>query len=461
MNLSQRQDVLNAIENILSKNLDSALTNARTGVDNISTLQFGDYPYAEFKAMLERMLHQLKNELQNGFGLFLPIQETFNNEYQVVALDKDIAQLNTLLFSNRPNRPNIQNSHLQIATLLQKLVYYQIVHGFWDRSSVKKHDVDSEAIEAVKIKVELGATQLEKSLAKFAEQQSLLSLKMQEIDSFIGNISNRAEELGSFLTKAKDTEIGITEVRASCLIKAEEINSTAKAIFEKQIEITGDISSYRTEHEKLKADISSVQLESTKLNAVTKELNDGALTDAASINAQKSEILRLVGMAADGSLGYKFAERKKELNSTVNWWILGVFGTSLLAVTWAVIVFVCLEAKAGNLYIDLLVNLVKTSPGFILMGFVLKQYTKERNLQEEYAFKSAVAMTLTSYSGMLEQKDVESNKSRQDMLLKSIAQVYSKPKSHIEKVEKPISINTKDLTDSVKALTEVVKEIKK
>ena len=468
MNISQKQELLNAIESMLNKNLESAAINPKTEVDNVNELYYGEYPFAEFKTLLERMLLQLKNELQDGFGIFLPIQETFNNEYQNVTLDKDIAQLKSLLFTTQANRPNIPghannpaNRRNQAAATLQKLIFYQITYGFWDRSAVKKHDVDSEKIEVLKTKVELSSLQLEKSVKKFDEQRELLSQKVSEIDSFISDISKRSEELGSLLNRAKDTEIGITEIQGKCLVKAEEINSTAKAISDKLTQITTDISSYRTEYSDIKNDITTLQSDSKKLNSDTKEQNEVALKDAATINSQKSDIERLVGMAADGSLGYKFDQRKRELNSTVKWWILGVVGTSLLAITWAVVVFVCLAAEGGNQYIDLLVNLIKTSPGFILMGFVLKQYTKERNLQEEYAFKSAVAMTLTSYSGMLEQKDVDSNKSRQDMLLKSIAQVYSKPKSHIEKTEKPISISTKDLTDSVKALTDVVKEIKK
>ena len=58
----------------------------------------------------------------------------------------------------------------------------------------------------------------------------------------------------------------------------------------------------------------------------------------------------------------------------------------------------------------------------LLVGFVFNQYGKERNLQEEYAFKSAIAMTLTSYSQMLSEDDgdIKTKSSKQEMLLKSI-----------------------------------------
>jgi hypothetical protein len=166
-------------------------------------------------------------------------------------------------------------------------------------------------------------------------------------------------------------------------------------------------------------------------------------------------------MAADGSLGSRFDKREIALEKKVNIWIGGVILISLIAIAWTVVVFVCLSANTGNPYINILVNLIKTSPGFFLMGFVIKQYSKERNLQEEYAFKSAVAMTLTAYSSMLEKNDEDVNKSRQQMLLKSIEQVYNQPKIYNDKNDTMFSFKTKDLKDAVKDLTGMVKDISK
>ena len=94
------------------------------------------------------------------------------------------------------------------------------------------------------------------------------------------------------------------------------------------------------------------------------------------------------------------------------------------------------------------------------MGFVFSQYKKERNLQEEYAFKSAVAMTLTAYSEMLSNADNDDNNSRQQMLLKSIELVYNQPQIHPVKSETLFSFNTKDLKETVVELTDTLKNIK-
>jgi hypothetical protein len=58
---------------------------------------------------------------------------------------------------------------------------------------------------------------------------------------------------------------------------------------------------------------------------------------------------------------------------------------------------------------------------------------------------------------MLENKDEELNKTRQEMLLKSIEQVYNQPRIHAEKTEK---VNTNHLKEAIQTLSEVVKNIK-
>ena len=165
-------------------------------------------------------------------------------------------------------------------------------------------------------------------------------------------------------------------------------------------------------------------------------------------------------MAADGSLGSKFDQRQITLSDGLSFWKWGVPLVTFLSVLWVIAVFTWLPTHTNNEWINLLVNLLKTTPAFILMGFVFSQYGKERNLQEEYAFKSAVAMTLTAYSGMLEKGDDAVNKTRQEMLLKSIQQVYLQPRIHPEKPDRIYSANGKHLKDAIQTLSEAVKNIK-
>jgi hypothetical protein len=166
-------------------------------------------------------------------------------------------------------------------------------------------------------------------------------------------------------------------------------------------------------------------------------------------------------MAADGALGSKFHDRENKLTEKIPFWKRLIILMTLGTMIWVLIVFTCFPSKFDNEWVNLLVNLLKTTPVFILYGFVFKQYSKERNLEEEYAFKSAVAMTLTAYSRMLAEGDRDPNKSRQEMLLKSIENLYKAPKIHSEKSESLFSFNTKHLKDSVDAVNQSLNSLKR
>ena len=169
-------------------------------------------------------------------------------------------------------------------------------------------------------------------------------------------------------------------------------------------------------------------------------------------------------MAADGSLGYKFNIRQGALEKSVNkFWRWAVPGSIVIALIWVFLVFTYFPAHVGNEWINLSINLVKTSPAWLLVGFIFSQYGKERNLQEDYAFKSAIATTLTAYSQMLCEDDgteAKPKSSKQEMLLKSIENLYTQPILKADKSDKGDLFSSKQLAESLKSIADMVKNIK-
>ncbi len=139
------------------------------------------------------------------------------------------------------------------------------------------------------------------------------------------------------------------------------------------------------------------------------------------------------------------------------WWRVAVGVSVAVAVAWSVVVFLCLATKTALPYLDIIVNLVKTSPGFILMGYIMAQYNKERAIEEEYAFRAAISETINAYADLLAGQDGKDsvNASRQTMLLDAIKQVYAKPQMHKEADPKSFYKN------SSKELLEVLKDLAK
>lgn len=452
MNISQKQTILSEIETMYGFDFDQMIISQFPENTEFNSIMFGKYNVLEFKSLFYKTLNQLKQELENGLGLLLPNQENFHNDFGSITLDSDMQNLRTYV-SNINNRNDA-------AAILEKLIYYQIRQGFWDKSQIKLHDVNTDKINAAQQQLELVQKNLIANLESFNSLKTKFETKVEEVAAYFTTKQQEMAEINRLLAEATASNTRISELGSAASNKDTEIDGILKNIKDKVAVVTENIEGYQKAFDKIQSEAGTQkdQLFTNILESVQKL--ESAKNSIEFIESKRFEIVRLTGMAADGSLGSKFDQRQITLAGGLSFWKWGVPIITALSIIWVIVVFTWLPAHTDNTWITLLVNLLKTSPAFILMGFVFSQYGKERNLQEEYAFKSAVAMTLTAYSGMLEKNDSEENKTRQEMLLKSIQQVYMQPRIHAEKPDKIYTLNGKHLKEAIQTLSETVKNIK-
>ena len=89
------------------------------------------------------------------------------------------------------------------------------------------------------------------------------------------------------------------------------------------------------------------------------------------------------------------------------------------------------------------------------MGYIMSQYNKERAIEEEYAFRAAIAETINAYADLLANQDDsdKSNDSRQKMLLSAIRQVYAKPVMHKDNISASVyKSQTRELLNVLKRI---------
>src|SRR5690606_9636661 len=170
-----------------------------------------------------------------------------------------------------------------------------------------------------------------------------------------------------------------------------EIETRAKKLTEDLNVQLGVIKKTYDDYQKTSGELIEQQTEQA---AGSKRVMEEAETLYTFLNGKKEEINRLLGMAADASLGTKYNDRGEKVGKGLKFWQWAVPISVVAAVIWVIVVFTCLKSTEFDVWVNLAINLLKTSPVFILMGFVFSQYTKERNLQEEWLFKAAVAMTI-------------------------------------------------------------------
>lgn len=187
--------------------------------------------------------------------------------------------------------------------------------------------------------------------------------------------------------------------------------------------------------------------------------------------SKKDYITRLEKLATDDALGTRFDNRKKEIRLESRIWLLLSLVVFIIALIWSDSVydstigepfrfFIRMNKEAKISYLDYSVVFLRAAPAFIVLYFCFSRYIKARNLQEEYAFKSVISMTLTAYSDMLSNSDEEKQKAKVEMLQKSITNIYTQPRVHTESNRPFLSFNSKDVSESLKQLVEAIKSVK-
>lgn len=450
MNINQKQQIIEMLDNIKEIDIDQMMLEAYPNEIDFNKISIGKYTATEIISLIDRITNQLRNELVNGLNLLLPFTENFSNDFGSVNLLQDLTNIYAYILNKQFEQTEL---------LLDRLIHYQIKNGFWDKSKVKAHSIDQEELKKQKSAIELNNKALSENIKNFDSLKTRVDKIVSTFDIYIETKKEELVQIASSLVTATNQLNDINNIVANASNKETEIKGILTNLNEKVQTLNVDINDYQEDFEEIKTISITLKEELNQKITETSEKLLKAREDLEFIENNRTQIEILTGMAADGALGSKFNQRQEKLDKDLIFWKWAVPIMTVLAGIWVVIVFSCLLPHFKEEWINILISVLKTSPGFILLGFVFSQYKKERNLQEEYAFKSAVAMTLTAYSEMLSKSDFENNVSRQQMLLKSIEMIYNQPYIHPVKSETLFSFNTKDLKETVNTLTETVKNL--
>lgn len=461
MNITQKQRILDIIEKISNFDLIGFLKSQ--GVEDLDNFLYGELKISDFKTDLERTLIQLKTEIESPNYRYLPNTLNSNTEFGNIDLFNDL----NLLLSNI----KVWGNEFSVISILDKLIFYQVNFGFWDKSSINVHDIRSIDIKrklndlsALEDKTLFQRAQIEKDLSEV----KLIKTELQS------DLDQLKDSLISINDKEQQSEIALTDVKRNLdesTTTKHQIVNIENQITESLNKISSDINDNAkkfndiTNHNNnLKLDLEKAINDSIEYNTQIKASHDY-------INSQKEQIEKMVGLATDGAIGYKFDNRQKNINNSVSFWKRAVPISYILAAIWVAIIFNAFEKNLSNEWLNLSINLVKTTPAWLLVAFCTNQYKKEREFEEEYAFKSAVAMTITSYTSLLNNDDLNEMKTKDKLLSKVLDDLYASPikkdnhkkklfsgkgKDNIDLISK-----AKDLETIIKPLIELTKEIKK
>ncbi len=478
MDATQKETIVQLCNQFEQLNIEESITEAYKDKGDITQILVLGKPIPFWIMTLKDLFAQFKSELQSDSSFFLP----FNYVHPQRGEGDLSVMLNQIITAISTKQPldGLENQ-------IRWLVEYQINWGFWQKSTMKVHDV--KAID-LKTKTE------EITLLK-----NQLGEDKKKVEVLISDLSNEKQKVVDLLTAEKQNTVDtLTSERQKVVdffaAKTTELQTIVQDHTQAKVLLT-EITNYSKEGNTLKSDINAI-LETQKQNLadIKKKMEDDIIIFDAHKKAQteleeslkqkidvfqkqnetfnetlkyvegkkvffeqkEAEIIKLTGLAADGSLGHTFNTRKDELKKPVNFWKWAMPVMTGITILWVVAVFTRFfqEIPVSVEWGIVIVNIIKTVPMFILLGFTVNQYTKERNLQEEYAFKAAVAMTITAYSDKLNNPE-----NKESLIMDSVQKIYITPKIQTEKAGSIFSVNMRKLTDNVKILTDAVKEIKK
>jgi hypothetical protein len=128
----------------------------------------------------------------------------------------------------------------------------------------------------------------------------------------------------------------------------------------------------------------------TQLDAMTSAIED-----------KQKVVNEVAGTAGAALLGHKFEERKKALHESSKHWKTLLILLLVLASAWIWLTHTYFHVEGRNIWFELASNFGLLMPPLFVVLFAAAQYAKERHYEEEYAFRSAVAMTMIAFADKL------------------------------------------------------------
>lgn len=232
----------------------------------------------------------------------------------------------------------------------------------------------------------------------------------KKITEIIKDAESKQNDLNSLFNRLQETAVNIEEI-------AKKVNEKLQFVSLKASEVNNTLVEVKNE----KQEIQHFKDEISNLKLVTDEL---VKTNQTLVKEIKDQL----AVVAGGSLSNTFDKRRGVLSESAAKWFRWLLGDILMLVGVAAIVF--LELKdIQSLTTGFFLKFSLSFPFIYAAIFFHQQYSKERELEEEYAFKSAVSFSFDAYRKIIvEEVDYEKPDEKMkllDFVIETIKNIYS------------------------------------
>lgn len=351
---------------------------------------------------------------------------------QITNLTDTIEQLNTAIWQF-----GLHNLSKEVLGYQQKL------------NQLKKLELEVKRLKAeldtgLNLKAELA--QLKDETKTATETIKTTMVASEESARSISDNLNRATEAGqktsAILAAIQQNENASTQLLATTKTSSAEVSALEVRIKE----FYNQIDQYKTK-------ITTTTDDAEKAVQANKDETEKLISTLRTLEEQiKVQIQKATGF----SLFHSFQTRQGSLAKSKKFWALAL--AFLVAVSIGLTIFVIRTTNDINVafYIKLSLSL----PIIYAIAFCTVQYSRERKLEEEYAFKSNISISLIPYQELVAKLVNSNNPSEQEkytaFIIDSINKVFTSPTDKIFEGE----VKQKGLTDkAIKQLTQLLEPI--
>lgn len=450
MNRQIAQNIESLCTDVDNINFDVLVEKTFPGRGDLENIELSQMSLYEFISLTKRVFNQFKSTLvDREISMILPIVY-IHPQYGSAQLDGQIQ--NFISYLNQANFNTAEG-------LLLWLVGYQVDNGIYTKIQKKQSDSIASTLNTLSEKLNL----IESSIINRQNDVEELYLSLEKESKNIENlILQKKDEFGQIAANLAASNANVNQIY-DLLTRGSEQGARLSTILEQQekIRVQSEIKIKELQElysaskskidERLKAVESLIinfndQIEENKKHL---EFVEGKREFFEERNSYLND---LIGREVGASLFETFKQRKNELHKPVLFWRWAVPVTVILTILWVYFLF-SNQSNIKDISIwwqTFSVNTLKSIPAIFLLFFSINQYRKERNFQEEYAFKSAVALTIDAFSSRL--KD-ENNKDK--LIMESVLSLYETP----IKEKQEDHIKSKNLVETLKNMIDATREL--
>lgn len=446
MTISQKQNLENEIEAFAQQDYNKIFAERNVDNPNIDSIMAGDYRVIDLIEQSAKVTSLLDKAITSDSWLSLP--STFSvPDYGQMTICQAIQNLRTHL---------TRGSYSNAVPLLNFLISYARCFGLWSPA----RNLELGIREASLAKLENRAETIQKHTDERAKRIEDLITEVGELKTQISEFFDRSRQEASILTSN-------TQSSKTLLAEIKGVQGNVNTINESVTNINNQCSDLLQKLNGLQENAANIQVDLQKKNEqieTTRKAVDNAVQNEAETVKQvyaetleaENKVKELMSYISDGTLAHSFNQRKTDVRKASYIWLgLGVLASIALVVL-ILILFTSSKMDMTNLWADIVMKTLKTFPIACMVVYFFKEYSKERALTEEYAFREAVAITLKAY---LDQLEGEKDENKRTLLLQTVEKLYTKP-AFSTKEEPSIKFKTKDFVDLADKLVEGIKAVK-